>query len=134
MAAYRLMCLDIKKMMKSGDVVFMEDSGSMTNNLEMCRSGRNEGRTVVVVGEFSKPPLLDGGGQYMEGNKRVGVNEVAIEGPRERVANIDIIVESLDEEQIVDVRNGGHHTGLCICGKRGKPIYVKTGSNILDGR
>jgi hypothetical protein len=32
---YRLMCLEIKKIIKSGDVVFMEDSGSMQNDLEM---------------------------------------------------------------------------------------------------
>lgn len=34
---------------------------------------------------------------------------------------------------LVDVRDGGHKTRPCICGKHGKPIYVKTQSNALDG-
>jgi hypothetical protein len=97
--AYRLMCLETKKIIKSGDVVFMEDSGSMRNDLEMRPSGRDGGRMMVVMDESSKSPLLDGGGQSMDGNERVGGNGVPIEEPRERVANNDVIIESSDEER-----------------------------------
>ena len=31
------------------------------------------------------------------------------------------------------LRNGGHKNAPCICGKRGKPIYVKIGSNAMGG-
>ena len=95
MEAYRLMCLETMKIIKSGDVVFMEDSGSTKNDLEMRPSGRNGGRIVVVVDESSKSPLCDNGGQSVEAKDRVGGNGVAIEEPRERPANNDVLVESL---------------------------------------
>jgi len=99
MEAYRLMCLETMKIIKSGDVVFMEDSGSMRNDLEMRPSGRIGGRIVVVVDESSKPPLCDSGGQSVEAMERVGGNGVAIEGQRKNPTNNDAIVESLDEER-----------------------------------
>lgn len=34
---------------------------------------------------------------------------------------------------VVDVRNGGYNIGSCICGRCGKPIYVKIRSNALFG-
>jgi hypothetical protein len=40
--------------------MFMEDSGSIKNDLKMRPNGRNEGHTIVVVDESFKPPLLDG--------------------------------------------------------------------------
>ena len=41
----------------------MKDSGSIISDLEMRSNGRNEGLMgVVVVDEFSKSPLFDGGG------------------------------------------------------------------------
>jgi hypothetical protein len=63
----------------------MEDIESIRNNLEMRPSGRDGGRIMVVMDESSKSPLLDGGGQSMDGNERVGGNGVPIEEPRERV-------------------------------------------------
>ena len=99
MEAYRLMCLETKKIIKSRDVVFMEDSGSISNDLEMRPSGRNGGRTVVVVDESSKSPLFDGGEQTVDDKERVGGNGVAIEESCEKSANNDIFVESLDEER-----------------------------------
>ena len=99
MKAYRLVCLATEKIRKGEDVVIMEDSGCMKNKLEMRPSGRNGGHMVVVVDEASKPPWFDGGGQFVEGNERVGGNGVAIEEPRERLTKNDIIVESFDEER-----------------------------------
>lgn len=49
MNVYRLMCLESRKIIENIDVMFMEDSGSIKNNLELCPSGRNEGHAVVVV-------------------------------------------------------------------------------------
>ncbi len=77
--AYRLMCLQTKKIIKSRDVVFMEDSTSVGNDLEIRPSGRNEGPTVVVVDESSKSPKCE------DPDERVGDNVVAndevTEGP-----------------------------------------------------
>ena len=67
---YMLMCLEIKKIKKCNDVVFMEDSGGIKKNLEMGLSRGNEGPTVVVmVDESSKSPLFDGGGQSVNDNE-----------------------------------------------------------------
>ena len=40
--------------------MFTEDSGIISDNLEMCPSGRNKGPTeaVVVMDEYSKSPFL----------------------------------------------------------------------------
>lgn len=51
-----------KKIVKNGDVVFVEDSASIKNDLEMHPGGRNKGHTMVVVYKSSKLPLLDSGG------------------------------------------------------------------------
>ena len=57
------MCLETKKIIKNNDVVFMEDNGSITNDLEMPPSGRNEGSIVVVMAYKSfKSYLFDGRG------------------------------------------------------------------------
>jgi hypothetical protein len=42
--------------------VFMDDSDSIRNNLEICPSRRNEGPMVVVMGESTKLLLFDDGG------------------------------------------------------------------------
>ena len=47
--AYRLMCLQIKNIIKNRDVVFIENNSSIENDLEMHQSGRNEGPMVIVV-------------------------------------------------------------------------------------
>ena len=41
--AYRLMCVETKKIIKSRDVVFVEDSTSVGHGLEMSPSGSNQG-------------------------------------------------------------------------------------------
>jgi hypothetical protein len=87
-----------KKIIKNGDVVFMDDSGSIRNDMEMRPSGRNEGPQVVVVDESSKVSLFDDNGQFVNGNEEVGRNEVAIKEARERPTNDDIIVEGFGEE------------------------------------
>ena len=51
--AYRLMCLETKKIIKSRDVTFMEDSGTH-KHLEERPSGRDEERPAHVVDESSK--------------------------------------------------------------------------------
>jgi hypothetical protein len=61
-----------KENYKNDVVVFMEDSGSMRKDLEMCPSARDGDRTVVVMDKSSKSSLLDGGGQSMDDNERVG--------------------------------------------------------------
>ena len=87
---YRPMCLETKKIIKSRDVMFMKDSGSISNDLEMRPSGRNGGHTVVVMDESSKSPLLDGGKETVDDMERVGGNGVVIEGLCEKSANNDI--------------------------------------------
>ena len=59
--------------------MFMENNGSIRDNLKMRPSGRNEGLIVVVVDESSRSPFFDGNGQSVEVNEQVGGNEVAIE-------------------------------------------------------
>ena len=95
--AYRLMCLETMKIIKSEDVVFMEDSGSMKNDLEMCPSGRNGGPLVMVVDDLPNHLCYNGGEQSVDDIDRVGANGVAIEEPRERPANNDVVVESCGE-------------------------------------
>jgi len=57
--AYRLMCVQSKKIIKCMDVEFMEDSTSVGNDLEMHPSGRNETPNVVIVDTSSKSPCVD---------------------------------------------------------------------------
>jgi hypothetical protein len=57
--AYRLMCVQSKKIIKCRDVEFMEDSTSVGNDLEMHPSGRNEIPNVVIVDTSCKSPCLD---------------------------------------------------------------------------
>ena len=47
--AYRLMCLQNKKIIICRDMVFMDDDTSIRNTLEMRPRGRNEGLMTVVV-------------------------------------------------------------------------------------
>ena len=95
--AYRLICMGTKKVIKNEDVVFMENSGSISKVLEMCSSGRIEGPTaVVLVDESSNSPLFDGGGQF--DNEQVEGNKVAIEEAREGPTNNNILVEGFGEE------------------------------------
>ena len=53
--AYRLMCLETKKIIRSRNVVFVEDSTSVGQSLEMSPSGSNEMPSLVLVDESSKP-------------------------------------------------------------------------------
>ena len=69
MKTYRLICLDIKKIIKNKVVMFMEDSGSIRNDLEIRPSGRIEGPTMVVMDGSFKLPLFYGGGQFVDGNE-----------------------------------------------------------------
>jgi hypothetical protein len=71
---------------------------------QMCPSERNEGSTMVVVGESSKSPLFDGGGQSMDDNEQVGGNGVAIEEAHEGLANDDVIREGFAEERQYPMR------------------------------
>ena len=48
---YRLMRFQTKNIIKSRDMVFMEDSMSVGNVLDIRPNGRNEGPTAVVVDE-----------------------------------------------------------------------------------
>jgi hypothetical protein len=57
--AYRLMCVQSKKIIKCWDVEFMEDSTSVGNDLEMRPSGRNDTPNVVIVDTSSKSPCVD---------------------------------------------------------------------------
>jgi hypothetical protein len=57
--AYRLMCVQFKKIIKCRDVEFMEDSTSVSNDLEMRPSGRNDTLNVVIVDTSSKSPCVD---------------------------------------------------------------------------
>ncbi len=57
--AYRLMCVQSKKIIKCRDVEFMEDSTNVGNDLEMRPSGRNETPNVVIVDTSSKLPCVD---------------------------------------------------------------------------
>lgn len=61
MKAYKLICLEAKKIIESRNVVFMKDSGSIRVDLMMRPSGGNKGPMVMVVDELSKLPLFDGG-------------------------------------------------------------------------
>jgi hypothetical protein len=100
MKVCNIMCLETKKIVKiNKGFVFMEDSGSIRNDLEIHPSWRNEGPTVVVMDESCKSPLFDGIGQFMDDNKQVGGNGVVIEEPREGPANNNIVVEGFGEEQ-----------------------------------
>jgi hypothetical protein len=54
--AYRLMCVQSKKIIKCRDVEFMEDSTNVGNDLEMRPSGRNE---TPNVDTSSKSPCVD---------------------------------------------------------------------------
>jgi hypothetical protein len=53
--AYRLMCVQSKKIIKCRNVEFMEDS----NDLEMHPSGRNETPNVVIMDTSSESPCVD---------------------------------------------------------------------------
>lgn len=62
----------ILNLIKSRDVVFIVDSESIENDLEM-RVEEMEGHVVVVVDESSKSPLFNSGGRLAECNKQVKV-------------------------------------------------------------
>ena len=53
----------------------MENDGSITNDLEMHASGRNE-NLKVMGNKSSKSHLFDGNGQLMKDNEQVGGNGV----------------------------------------------------------
>lgn len=88
--------------------MFRKDSRIIIKNLKMRPSGSNGGCIMIVVDKFSKPPLLDGGGQYVENNKRVVANGVAIVEPHERASNNKNIVESLIRSNNIPWGSGDH--------------------------
>lgn len=88
--AYRLMFLQIKNIIKSRNMVLMEYSMSVGNNLEMCPSGRIEGLTVVVVDKSSKLSSCNDG---KEPEEEVGDHLVANEKPIKILAGKDSRVE-----------------------------------------
>ena len=97
---YRVKCFETKKIIKYHDVVFMEDSGSIKDDLEMHPSGKIGGPTsVVMVDESSKSPLVDGDGRSVDDNEQMGDNGVIVEQFGERATNNDIIDESFGEEK-----------------------------------
>ncbi len=69
--AYRLMCVQSKKIIKCRDVEFMEDSTSVGNDLEMHPSGRNETPNVVIVDSSSKSPYVDDDAKEDPSNEEV---------------------------------------------------------------
>lgn len=87
-----------KKIIKNKDVVFIENNRSITTDLEMYPSGKNEGLLVVIVDKCSKSPMFDGGGELPECNEQVkdsnGRNKHLHEGP----TNNDAYVEASSEE------------------------------------
>ena len=101
MKAFRLMSLKTKqKIHKNKDVVFMEDSGSIRNDLKMSPSVRNEGPTVVVVvvDKSSISPLFNSGRQYVNDNEQVRGKRVAIVEVCEGPVNDDVVIEGFSEE------------------------------------
>ena len=64
----------------------------------MCSSGRSIGPTSVVVDKFCKSSLFYGSGQFLDGNKEMKGNGVAIEDVREGLANNDVIAEGFGKE------------------------------------
>ncbi len=57
--AYRLMCVQSKKIIRCRDVEFIEDNTSVGNDLEMHPSGRNQTPNAVIVDTSSKSPCVD---------------------------------------------------------------------------
>ena len=99
------MCLETNKIIKIRVVVFMKDRGSISNDLEMHPSERNESpAVVVVVDKYFKSPFLDGTGQFVDDNDEVEGDEAAIEKTCEGPANGDIIVEKFDEKRRYPMR------------------------------
>ena len=64
--AYSLMWLQTKKIIKNKNMVFIEDSMSIGNYLEIHLNERNEGFTVVVVDKSSKSSSFDNGEEREE--------------------------------------------------------------------
>ena len=89
--AYRLMCLQTKKIIKNRDVLIIEDDTSVGNTLKIRANGRNEGPMAVVVDESSKLSLCDDGEEREE---QVGdhliANEEAIEIPTENYGRVEV--------------------------------------------
>ena len=95
------MCLKINKFIKNRDIVLMANSGSIINNLDIHRSGRNESlMMVVVVDEIFKSPFFDGSGQFVDGNEQMRRNGVAIEEADKRLTNDVVVVEGFGEGKV----------------------------------
>lgn len=47
------MCMKTNEIIKSRDVIFIEDSTNIRNDLEMCSSGRNEAVIDIIVNTSS---------------------------------------------------------------------------------
>jgi hypothetical protein len=73
--AYRLMCLQTKKIIKCSDVEFLEDSTSMRGDSEIRPNRRNERLNVVIVDESPKRE------HYDKCKERVGDNVAQNGGP-----------------------------------------------------
>ena len=70
---YMLIYLETKMIIKNIDVMFIEDSMSVGNNLEIRLDGRNEGFMVVVEDKFFQSSSCDDGeeqvGDHLVGNE-----------------------------------------------------------------
>jgi hypothetical protein len=71
------MCLETNKIIKIKVVVFMENRGSIKNNLEMHQSERNERHAVMVVDKYFKLSLSDDTRQFVDDNDEVNVATLA---------------------------------------------------------
>ena len=85
--AYRLMDVETKKIIKSRDVVFIEDASS---DLELCPSGRREASIVVGVDTSSKSPALeesDDDGDMEAAKEEVEEEEVVVDSSTSKTAS-----------------------------------------------
>lgn len=76
--AYRLICWKTNKIMKSRDVLFMDDRTSVGNYLKMDPNERNDALMVVRMHEFVESPFINLGEDIEECEEQVGDNQAAI--------------------------------------------------------
>lgn len=93
---YRFVYMHTKQLIKSKDVIFMEDSINVANDFGMCPSGRNEVLMVVVVYEYSKSHLFDNGEETEE---KIKDNYVGNQERKEGPTRNDVDVERLGEKR-----------------------------------
>ena len=79
--AYRLMCVETKKIIKCRDVTFLEDGGADPTFLEMSPSGSSGGPTQMV-GTTPRVPMEDDGDEVEE----QGAEDEELVEPKKKVA------------------------------------------------